>query len=81
MKTKYKVGDRVKVIRGPISFFTNDEGKFDMREWTEDESIGKVGIITDAHKIQDIDNYSLHYPCGFGGKVAWFNNKDLNYDT
>lgn len=79
--TKYKVGDRVEVIRGPITWTTPEEGnKFIIYEDTSDESIGKIGIVIKAHKTQDIDNYSLHYPCGFGGKVAWFGNKDLNLE-
>jgi len=82
MKTKFKVGDKVKVVRGPWSIVTKGNDKYDRSGydivWHDDDpSVGQVGIIIDAHKTQGIDNYSLHYPNGFGGKMAWFSNKDL----
>lgn len=76
MATQYKVGDEVEVIRGPIHFSTNEEGGLIGHEYADD-SIGQQGIIINAHKTQKIDHYSLHYPNGFKGKMAWFHNKDL----
>ena len=75
-KTKHKVGDTVRVVRGPWEI-VGENGKYSIVWDNDDESIGQEGIIVDAHKTQDIDNYSLHYPNGFGGKSAWFGNKDL----
>ena len=74
----YKVGDKVEVIRGPGSITVDVvTGETGVIFHSEDESIGQQGIIREAHKTQGIDNYALHYPNGFGGKQAWFNNKDL----
>lgn len=80
--TKFKVGDKVKVIRGPwfiqrASDNYKGNPKWDIVFYNDDPSVGQIGIIKDAHKTQGIDNYSLHYPNGFGGKGAWFGNKDL----
>lgn len=35
------------------------------------------GIVVDAHQTQGIDMYSLHFPDGYGGKRAWYNNNEL----
>lgn len=37
----------------------------------------KKGIIVEAKKTQGIDSYSLHFPCGFGGKMAWYSNSEV----
>lgn len=73
---KHKIGDRVKIVRGPITFDWDKNGELCIKEH-QNESVGKTGIIVKAKKTQGIDNYSVHYPCGFGGKAAWFTNKDF----
>jgi hypothetical protein len=38
------------------------------------ELVGQVGMITNAHKTQGIDRYSIQ---GIPGKVAWYDNGQL----
>ncbi len=71
-ETQFKVGDQVKIINYGHRIYSFDKEKQDID--LSPEIIGKVGIIVEAHKTQDIDNYSIH---GIKGKTAWYNNNQL----
>lgn len=58
-KTKYKIGDQVRVVNYGHRFWKyvgdNKTVPVDIRP----EYIGETGIITSAEKSQDIDKYSI----------------------
>jgi len=80
-KTKFKVGDKVSVIRGTW-WITGGALK-----WFDEDTIGSTGVVTEAETIQGIDQYALEPIIKKGNlRHAWFNNNDLelvcrpNYD-
>lgn len=73
--TKFKVGDQVKVINygHKVIDLESATGWWDM----EERAIGQIGIIKEADRVQGSDEYCLHFPNGFGGKAAWYDNGQL----
>jgi len=117
--TKFKVGDRVRIINYGHEMYYGKQGYQAMHEWLTDEPmpslvevllgiepkkpeplaahpvykpkhiisetdtmyiadmspelVGQVGIVTEAHTTQGIDNYSLKGPA----KTAWYHNPQL----
>ena len=70
--TKFKVGDEVEVIRG--TWWITD-GKL---KWFNENTIGSIGVITEAEVVQDIDHYAIEPIVKKGDlRHAWFTNNDL----
>ena len=71
---KYKIGDKVKVVRGTW-WIENNKVK-----WFNEDRIGSIGIVTEVDEVQGIDNYALEPVVGKGYQpfvYAWYNNNDL----
>jgi hypothetical protein len=73
-ETKFRLGDQVRIVN-----YTHWRVDYDheTEKWSKTEShetVGQVGIVREAHKTQDIDNYAIE---GIKGKVAWYNNDQL----
>ena len=70
---KFKIGDMVMVINYGSIFWKFDGGKtFEMDSCPN--LIGKVGIIVEATKTQNINQYSIE---GIPEKYAWYNEEQL----
>jgi hypothetical protein len=70
--TKYKVGDQVRVVNYGSWIW---EWRAQRMEWVDisPELVGQTGVVVDAHKTQEIDQYKLKGP----NKVAWYHNDQL----
>lgn len=57
--TKFKVGDQVKTITPQIGY---------------PQYLNRIWVVTEAHTIQGIDEYSLYHK---DGGSAWHQNEEL----
>ena len=86
MKTKFEIGDKVKIINyGHLMWCHKDSqlpgnykflSKHDNVSLydTAPELIGQIGIVTQCGKTQGEDRYSLS---GIQGKCSWYHNDQL----
>jgi hypothetical protein len=72
--TKFHDGDQVRVIKG-CKYWDNNGNIV----YYNEDTVGSIGIISQTHKLQNIDYYSLEpiIKKGLNLKHAWYHNDEL----
>jgi hypothetical protein len=81
--TKYHKGNIVRVIKGCVLWAYNEKTKQAEPIYYNNDTIGSIGIISQANKSQKLDYYSLEpiIKKGVNLKHAWYHNDEFELLT